>query len=46
MLNTDLHNPQVKKQMALDEYRRNLRGVYNGQDFLNGIFRKFIFPLK
>lgn len=33
MLNTDLHNPQVKQQMVLDDYRRNLRGVYNGRDF-------------
>ncbi|KAI3402523.2 GEA2 [Candida oxycetoniae] len=33
MLNTDLHNPQVKRQMLLDDYERNLRGVYNGKDF-------------
>ncbi|KAK6201186.1 GDP/GTP exchange factor for ARF [Scheffersomyces amazonensis] len=33
LLNTDLHNPQVKKQMILDDYKRNLRGVYNGKDF-------------
>ncbi|ODV76794.1 GDP/GTP exchange factor for ARF [Suhomyces tanzawaensis NRRL Y-17324] len=33
LLNTDLHNPQVKKQMMLDDYKRNLRGVYNGKDF-------------
>ena len=34
MLNTDLHNPQVKQQMVLDDYRRNLRGVYNGSCLL------------
>lgn len=33
MLNTDLHNPQVKQQMDLDAYRRNLKGVNNGKDF-------------
>lgn len=33
MLNTDLHNPHVKKQMLLDDYARNLRGVYNGKNF-------------
>lgn len=33
MLNTDLHNPQVKKQMLLSDYQRNLKGVYNGRDF-------------
>lgn len=33
LLNTDLHNPQVKKQMDLDAYKRNLKGVNNGKDF-------------
>ncbi|GEQ70033.1 hypothetical protein JCM33374_g3709 [Metschnikowia sp. JCM 33374] len=33
MLNTDLHNPQVKKSMDLEAYRKNLKGVYNGKDF-------------
>lgn len=34
MLNTDQHNPQnVKNRMKLDDYRRNLRGVNDGQDF-------------
>lgn len=33
MLNTDLHNPQVKKSMEFDAYRKNLKGVYNGKDF-------------
>ncbi|PWN47694.1 Sec7-domain-containing protein [Violaceomyces palustris] len=43
MLNTDLHNPQNKKQrMSLDDYKRNLRGVNDGKDFdpdyLSGIY--------
>ncbi|KAJ7168148.1 hypothetical protein C8R43DRAFT_983232 [Mycena crocata] len=33
MLNTDLHNPQVRKRMTIEEYRRNLRGVNNNSDF-------------
>ncbi|KAJ6500445.1 hypothetical protein C8R45DRAFT_896478 [Mycena sanguinolenta] len=33
MLNTDLHNPQVRKRMTFDEYTRNLRGVNNASDF-------------
>eukprot|EP00004_Rigifila_ramosa_P007117 TRINITY_DN1802_c0_g1_i1.p1 TRINITY_DN1802_c0_g1~~TRINITY_DN1802_c0_g1_i1.p1 ORF type:complete len:941 (-),score=212.16 TRINITY_DN1802_c0_g1_i1:101-2923(-) len=32
MLNTDLHNPQVKKKMSLAEFLRNNRGIDNGQD--------------
>ncbi|ORY28981.1 hypothetical protein BCR39DRAFT_467884 [Naematelia encephala] len=33
MLNTDLHNPQNRKRMTIDDYRRNLRGVNDGKDF-------------
>lgn len=33
MLNTDLHNPNVKKPMSLEDYQRNLRGCYKGKDF-------------
>ncbi|KAJ7197212.1 hypothetical protein GGX14DRAFT_471834 [Mycena pura] len=33
MLNTDLHNPQVRKRMTIEDYQRNLRGVNNGSDF-------------
>lgn len=34
MLNTDQHNPQAaKRRMQLDDYRKNLRGVNDGQDF-------------
>lgn len=29
MLNTDLHNPQVKEHMTLEEYSSNLKGCYN-----------------
>ncbi|ORX59019.1 Sec7-domain-containing protein [Hesseltinella vesiculosa] len=33
LLNTDQHNPQVRRRMTLDDYMRNLRGVNNKQDF-------------
>ncbi|CCH44065.1 ARF guanine-nucleotide exchange factor 2 [Wickerhamomyces ciferrii] len=33
MLNTDLHNPNIKAHMTLEDYKKNLRGVYNKGDF-------------
>ncbi|KDQ60619.1 hypothetical protein JAAARDRAFT_172637 [Jaapia argillacea MUCL 33604] len=33
MLNTDLHNPQIRKRMSLEDYQRNLRGVNDRSDF-------------
>ncbi|KAG0170045.1 GDP/GTP exchange factor for ARF [Apophysomyces sp. BC1015] len=33
MLNTDQHNPQVRRRMSLEDYMRNLRGVNGGEDF-------------
>ncbi|KDR81436.1 hypothetical protein GALMADRAFT_239340 [Galerina marginata CBS 339.88] len=33
MLNTDQHNPQIRKRMTIDDYKRNLRGVNDGSDF-------------
>jgi len=33
MLNTDLHNNQVKKKMTLEEWIRNQRKTNNGEDF-------------
>jgi hypothetical protein len=32
MLHTDLHNPQVKKRMTVDEFVKNNRGIDNGND--------------
>jgi Sec7-like guanine-nucleotide exchange factor len=32
MLNTDAHNPQVKKRMTREEFLRNNRGIDNGKD--------------
>ncbi|KAI9208547.1 uncharacterized protein BJ171DRAFT_489303 [Polychytrium aggregatum] len=33
MLNTDQHNPQVRRRMTYDDFCKNLRGVNNGKDF-------------
>ena len=33
MLNTDLHNPQVKEHMSFADYSSNLKGCYNSNDF-------------
>ncbi|EKM55633.1 uncharacterized protein PHACADRAFT_121344 [Phanerochaete carnosa HHB-10118-sp] len=33
LLNTDLHNPQIRKRMTIEDYMRNLRGVNDGSDF-------------
>jgi Sec7-like guanine-nucleotide exchange factor len=36
MLNTDLHSPQVKKRMSLEEFVRNNRGI--NQDKARNLF--------
>lgn len=33
MLNTDQHNPQNKRRMTVEDYRKNLRGVNGGESF-------------
>lgn len=33
LLNTDLHSPQVKKRMTVDQFKSNLRQANNGKDF-------------
>ncbi|KAF9239676.1 hypothetical protein BU15DRAFT_87976 [Melanogaster broomeanus] len=33
MLNTDLHNPQIRKRMTIEDYQRNLRGQNGGDNF-------------
>ncbi|KAJ3341100.1 guanine nucleotide exchange protein for ADP-robosylation factor [Gonapodya sp. JEL0774] len=42
MLNTDLHNPQIKKHMTKEEFVKNNRGIDDGKDlsreFLEGIY--------
>lgn len=42
MLNTDLHNTQIKRKMKLDDFVRNNKGINNGKnlpfDFLEDIY--------
>ncbi|KAI8905997.1 hypothetical protein EDD86DRAFT_248931 [Gorgonomyces haynaldii] len=33
MLNTDQHNPQIRRPMSFQDYCRNVRGLNNGVDF-------------
>ena len=33
MLNTDLYSAQVRKRMAFEDYRKNLRGINDNSDF-------------
>ncbi|KAI7850967.1 hypothetical protein BDC45DRAFT_516867 [Circinella umbellata] len=33
LLNTDQHNPQIRRRMTLEDYMRNLRGVNDKKDF-------------
>ncbi|KAH8738874.1 hypothetical protein FG386_000740 [Cryptosporidium ryanae] len=44
MLNTDLHNAQVKHKMSVDDFIKNNRGINNGLDlpreFLTSIFNE------
>ncbi|KAJ3571428.1 hypothetical protein NP233_g3767 [Leucocoprinus birnbaumii] len=46
LLNTDAHNPQVKKRMTKAEFTRNNRGINDGGDlpeeFLSGIFDEIV----
>ncbi|KXN90258.1 Protein transport protein SEC7 [Leucoagaricus sp. SymC.cos] len=46
MLNTDAHNPQVKKRMTKAEFTRNNRGINDNNDlpeeFLSGIYDEIL----
>ncbi|CCK71837.1 Arf family guanine nucleotide exchange factor GEA1 KNAG_0I00460 [Huiozyma naganishii CBS 8797] len=47
MLNTDLHNPQIKEHMSFDEYSSNLRGSYNkGADYPKSFLNKIYCSIK
>lgn len=39
MLNTDLHNEQVKQKMTVEEFIRNNRGINNGKDLPGNLLR-------
>lgn len=44
MLNTDQHNPTIKKRMSLDDFVRNNRGIDDGRDidraFLEDLYNR------
>eukprot|EP00762_Andalucia_godoyi_P002222 ANDGO_07584.mRNA.1 Ankyrin repeat len=46
MLNTDAHNPKIKRRMTREDFVRNLRGVNNSEDldraFLEGIYDRIV----
>ncbi|AET37598.1 Arf family guanine nucleotide exchange factor GEA2 Ecym_1365 [Eremothecium cymbalariae DBVPG len=46
MLNTDLHNPQVKKHMTLDDYTYNLKGCNNQKDFPMWYLEKIYYSIR
>ncbi|QPG73474.1 hypothetical protein FOA43_000785 [Brettanomyces nanus] len=46
LLNTDLHNPNVKKPMTVEEYQKNLRGCYNGGDFPSWYTERIYYSIK
>ncbi len=45
MLNTDLHNPQVKKKMSRTDFLKNNRGINEGEnlpdDFLEDLYERY-----
>lgn len=46
MLNTDLHNPQVKQPMKLEEFKRNLRKTNAGGDFAPEYLENIYYTIK
>jgi golgi-specific brefeldin A-resistance guanine nucleotide exchange factor 1 len=46
MLNTDLHNPQVKHKMTLPDFIRNNRGINDGKDVDEGYLTQLYNSIK
>ncbi|KAL5038865.1 GDP/GTP exchange factor for ARF [Batrachochytrium dendrobatidis] len=46
MLNTDQHNPQVKRRMTFHDYSRNVRGLNSGKDFSIDYLREIYDAIK
>lgn len=46
MLNTDLHNPQIKVHMSFDDYCSNLKGCYKENDFPEWFLAKLYTSIK
>ena len=45
MLNTDAHNPNVKKKMTLQDFLRNNRGIDNTRDLPEDFMRQLYFNI-
>ena len=46
MLNTDQHNPQVKRRMTFHDYSRNVRGLNSGEDFSSDYLKSIYDAIK
>lgn len=46
MLNTDLHNPQVKSHMTIDQFKKNLRKTNGGADFAPEYLESIYYAIK
>lgn len=46
LLNTDLHNPQNKRPMTCDEFKRNLRKTNGGNDFAAEYLENIYYTIK
>ena len=44
-LNTDAHNQQIKNKMTLESYKRNLKGVNDGESFPDKFISKIYFSI-
>eukprot|EP00879_Flechtneria_rotunda_P009955 GHRR01010411.1.p1 GENE.GHRR01010411.1~~GHRR01010411.1.p1 ORF type:complete len:1258 (+),score=566.72 GHRR01010411.1:286-4059(+) len=46
LLNTDAHNPQVKKKMSVEDFLKNNRGINDGQDlpqeFVRSVYDRIV----
>lgn len=46
MLNTDQHNPTIKKRMALEDFIKNNRGIDDGRDIDRGFLEELYTRIK
>lgn len=40
MLNTDAHNPSIKRKMSFEQFKRNNKGINKGQNFTDSFLRE------
>ncbi|KAJ3127915.1 GDP/GTP exchange factor for ARF [Nowakowskiella sp. JEL0407] len=46
MLNTDQHNPQVRKKMTFEDFTKNTRGLNSGQNFAPEYLREIFVTIR